>query len=79
MDTTERMPGDAEAAAAIAGMQEIYGQPPMEHAVGDFVSGCTCGKRWSGRVITVDGSSVVIDLGGEYGQLVVPASDIGRA
>jgi hypothetical protein len=34
---TERMPGDAEAAAAAAGMSEVYGRPAATHAVGDAV------------------------------------------
>jgi hypothetical protein len=38
MDANERMPGDAEAAAAVEGMQEVYGRPRMEHAVGDSVT-----------------------------------------
>jgi hypothetical protein len=38
MDANERMPGDAEAAAAVEGMQEIYGRPRAEHAVGDSVT-----------------------------------------
>lgn len=37
MDANERMPGDAEAAAAAEGMQELYGRP-AEHAVGDTVT-----------------------------------------
>jgi len=46
-----RMPGDAEAAGAIAGMQETYGR---HFAVGDFVSGQTNGKPWSGRIEWID-------------------------
>lgn len=34
---TDRMPGDAEAAAAAAAMQETYGRR-LEHAVGDTVT-----------------------------------------
>lgn len=78
-NVSDRMPGDAEASGAIAGMQEVYGRPPIEHAVGDWVNGCSGDKRWAGRVLVVDSAFLVIDLDGEYGQLVVPASDVGRA
>lgn len=47
MDAMERMPGDAEAAAAVAGMQETYGRT---FAVGDWVSGQTDGRPWAGRI-----------------------------
>lgn len=33
----DRMPGDAEADAAIAGMHELYGRKLYEHAVGDEI------------------------------------------
>jgi hypothetical protein len=35
---SERMPGDAEAAAAIAAMQDTYGGRHTEHAVGDWIT-----------------------------------------
>jgi hypothetical protein len=62
-----------EYAAAIAGMAETYGtnQPP---AVGDFVSGMTAGRRWSGHVEWIDGDRMTIDVGG--GWLAVPVKDI---
>lgn len=37
MDANARMPGDAEAAGAIAGMVDTYGRPPAEHAIGDYL------------------------------------------
>jgi len=74
-----RMPGDAEADAAAAGMQETYGRPLP--SVGDWVNGSSHGKTWAGRVVDVsaDGSTVVVDLDGEYGQLIAPLSDLRRA
>jgi hypothetical protein len=36
MDAT-RNPGDAEAAAAVEGMQDTYGKPAVEHTVGDLL------------------------------------------
>ena len=35
--TSERMPGDAEAEAAIRGMHELTGRPRPEHGIGDLV------------------------------------------
>jgi hypothetical protein len=37
MDASNRMPGDAEAAAAAAGMQETYGRRGLLPSVGDSV------------------------------------------
>jgi hypothetical protein len=63
-----------EYAAAVAGMQDTYGKPRQEHAVGDFVSGLTAGRRWSGHVEWIDGDRLTIDVGGAW--LAVPAKDI---
>ena len=63
--------------AAIAGLPEQTVSPMAtkhEPAVGDFVSGCTAGKRWSGRVEWIDGPLVCINPGGAW--LYVPLSDI---
>lgn len=49
MDANERMPGDAEAAAAVAGMQDVYGRPLAEHAVGDWISWHAADGIRSGR------------------------------
>jgi hypothetical protein len=62
-----------EYAAAIAGMAETYGTPQTP-AVGDFVSGMTAGRRWSGHVEWIDGDRLTIDVGG--GWLAVPVKDI---
>ena len=73
----ESQPGDAEAAAAIAGMQETYGKPanPRLPAIGDFVSGTTAGKRWSGHVEWVESDDrMVINIDG--GWLSVSPQDI---
>jgi hypothetical protein len=73
-NVSDRMPGDAEAAGAIAGMQDVYGRHMP--SVGDWVNGESAGRRWAGRVLRIDESTVVIDLDGEYGQLVARTSDI---
>lgn len=63
-------PGDAEAAGAIAGMAEVYG--PV--TVGQWVTGVTCGRRWSGEVLEVRGDHLVVGLDGAT--LLVPVADI---
>lgn len=72
-------PGHNEYLAAIAGLPEQTVSPAVdqnrqEPAVGDFVSGCTAGKRWSGRVEWIDGPLVCINPGGAW--LYVPVADI---
>jgi len=66
---------------AAAGMQETYGNgcndttnTPPTLAEGDFVSGMTCGKRWSGRIEWIDGDRLTVNVGG--GWLAVPAADV---
>ena len=62
-------PHHNEYLAAIQGMQETYGwrdtsnTPP---AIGDFVSGMTAGRRWSGRVESIDGDRLTLDAGGAW-------------
>jgi hypothetical protein len=64
-----------EYAAAVAGMAETYGKPQQEHAVGDFVSGLTAGRRWSGYVQFIDRGWMFVDVdGGAW--LAVPVRDI---
>jgi hypothetical protein len=63
----------AEYAAAVAGMSETYGTQQTP-AVGDFVSGMTAGRRWSGHVEWIDGDRLTINVGG--GWLAVPLKDI---
>lgn len=62
-------PHAREYLAAADGMAETYGtrkpdvdQPPANAglpAVGDFVSGVSCGKRWSGRVVATHRNGTV--------------------
>jgi len=61
--------------AAISGMAD-HTMPPAQQqpAPGDFVSGMTAGKRWSGRVEWIDGNRMTIDVGG--GWVAVPVTDI---
>jgi hypothetical protein len=71
MDANDRQPGDAEAAAAAAGMQELYGH---HYAVGDLVNGRSGGKDWSGRITQIDGERLTIEGDGFW--LAVQASDV---
>jgi hypothetical protein len=71
----------SEYLGAVAGMQDTYGtgwndttNTPPTLAVGDFISGMTCGKRWSGRIEWIDGDRITIDVGG--GWVAVSASDV---
>jgi len=63
-----------EYAAAVAGMQETYGTPASLPAVGDFVSGCTCGNRWSGYVLTAEPGRLAVECSGAW--IVVDPADI---
>jgi hypothetical protein len=64
-----------EYAAAVAGMQDTYGTPAITlPAVGDFVSGLTAKRRWSGHVQAVDGDRMVVDVDGAW--LSVSVADI---
>ena len=65
MDATNH-PGDAEAVAAIAGMQDVYGRPPA-HAVGDSV-------WFSATVGAMPRQGQVVDTS-PHGGLVVRDSD----
>jgi hypothetical protein len=63
--------------AAVAGLHEqtlstAFKRP--EPAVGDFISGRTAGKCWSGHVDFVVDDRVTINVGG--GWLTVPLADI---
>lgn len=73
---TTRHPGDNEYLAAIAGLADHTHSPVVhkEPAAGDFVSGTTAGRTWSGRVEWVEGGRMVLDVGGAW--LAVPVADI---
>ena len=53
MDASERMPGDAEAFAAIEGMQDTYGRPLP--SVGDWISWHAADGIRSGRIEAISG------------------------
>jgi len=63
-----------EYAAAVAGMNETYGTPANLPAVGDFVSGCTCGRRWSGYVMSAEPGRLAVECSGAW--IVVSPADI---
>ena len=70
---------DREYAAAVAGMQDTYGTGWRDttntpYAVGDFVSGLTAGRRWSGHVQAVEDDRMVVDVDGAW--LSVSVADI---
>jgi len=69
----------AEYAATVAGMQETYGTAattPPTLAVGDFISGVTAGKQWSGHIewFSDDDASVVVNV--DHAWVRVPVADI---
>lgn len=75
--TNQTSPHEAEYLAAVEGMNETYGKPARRSlpAVGDFVSGISGGKRWSGHVEWVEDSGrMVINVGG--GWVAVSPNDI---
>jgi len=63
-----------EYAAAVAGMNETYGSCRNLPAVGDFVSGITCGKRWSGYVMSAEPGRLAVECGGAW--IAVDPADI---
>jgi hypothetical protein len=69
---------DREYAAAVAGMQDTYGTAttPPSLAVGDFVSGVTAGKQWSGHIewFSEDDACVVVNV--DHAWVRVPVKDI---
>jgi len=71
--TNDSSPHENEYLAAVSGLHE---QTPSQrtYAVGDFVSGTTCGKRWQGRIWDIDGDRLSIEIDG--GWLAVSAKDI---
>jgi hypothetical protein len=65
---------NSEYLGAVAGMQDTYGTGTTTPAVGDFVSGLTAGRRWSGRVQAVEADRMVVDVDGAV--LSVSTNDI---
>jgi hypothetical protein len=68
-----------EYAAAVAGMQDTYGTAtttPPTLAVGDFISGVTAGKQWSGHIewFSDDDGTVVVNV--DHAWVRVPVRDI---
>jgi len=70
------MAHENEYLGAVAGMQDTYGTPKHEHAVGDVVSGLTAGRRWSGDIewFSDDGKSMVVNV--DHSWVTVPVADI---
>jgi hypothetical protein len=73
MMTNSTSPAEKEYLAAVAGLHD---QTPSRrvYAVGDFVSGVSAGKRWSGRIWNVEGNRLSIEIDG--GWLAVSANDV---
>ena len=68
-----------EYAAAVAGMQDTYGTGTTSTptlAVGDFISGVTAGKQWSGHIewFSEDDGTVVVNV--DHAWVRVPVRDI---
>jgi hypothetical protein len=76
MMTNSTSPAENEYLAAVAGLHEQTPSPanPVTYAIGDFVSGISGGKRWSGRIWNVEGNRLSIEIDG--GWLAVSASDV---
>jgi hypothetical protein len=74
--TNNTSPAENEYLAAVAGLHEQTPSPaPVRtYAVGDFVSGESGGKRWSGRIFAVDGDRLSIEMPGAW--LSVSAKDV---
>jgi len=70
---SDTMAGDAEAAGAIAGMQELYGLSLPDR--GQAIRGITAGKRWSGTCVHADEIRVIVEIDTEV-FLTVSPSDI---
>ena len=71
--TNDTSPSENEYLAAVRHLGEQTPSPPT-YAIGDFVSGTTCGKAWRGRIWNIEGDRISIEIDG--GWLAVPATDI---
>jgi hypothetical protein len=70
---------NSEYLGAVAGMQDTYGTAattPPSLAVGDFISGVTAGKQWSGHIewFSDDDACVVVNV--DHAWVRVPVKDI---
>jgi len=69
---------NSEYLGAVAGMQDTYGTATTTPtlAVGDFVSGVTAGKQWSGHIewFSEDDGTVVVNV--DHAWVRVPVKDI---
>ena len=63
----------AEYAAAVAGMNDIYGRPLPER--GEAVRGVSAGKRWSGTGAHSDQFRLIVEVDAEV-FVTVPTSDL---
>jgi len=63
-DLTTRHPGDAEYLAAAAALHEQTPSPCHLPAIGDFISGFSAGRHWSGYVQQIQPGRVVVEAGG---------------
>jgi hypothetical protein len=74
--TNNTSPAENEYLAAVANLHEQTPSPaPVRtYAVGDFVSGESGGKRWSGRIFALDGDRLSIEMPGAW--LSVSAQDV---
>lgn len=52
------------AAASSLHEQTISPRPQSLPAVGDFVSGCSAGRNWSGYVQRIESGHMVVEAGG---------------
>jgi len=66
-------PAENEYLAAIAGLPDQTPSPQLP-AIGDFVSGRTGGKHWSGRVMESEANRLHVEIDG--GWIVVHPRDI---
>ena len=72
------MAHENEYLGAVAGMAETYGNATRTPtlAVGDFISGVTAGKQWSGHIewFSEDDGTVVVNV--DHAWVRVPVKDI---
>jgi len=72
--TNDSSPHEDLYTAAVRHLHEQTPSSRPEPAVGDFVSGCTAGRRWQGRVEWIKGAEICVNTDGSW--VYVPAADI---